>query len=236
MKQYKLLISVVLAGIIAAQAQTPTATPVTFAFGGKVGDTYSTNSVIKISASGADISVVQDATYSLTAVNSDGTLEFKEHTDSQKISVAGQDVPAPEQPDSTSVFNADGTLKAIKADQAPTGDVYRANNLSIFIVPKDPVKPGDSWTKDVPADKTTGAAAYTAKYTFVGTEKVGAYDAAKVTFSIKETEGDTPASSEGTMWLDPATCKIDKADAKFTNLPLPGAGAVTGTALVTRTK
>ncbi len=171
----------------------------------------------------------------VTEVGTDGTYTVESKTSDLKISVGGQEFPAPDSGNGTTiVYNADGTIKEIRGDQTGA-DTYRFANLSVFFAPGKEVKTGDAWTHEAKADAKTGAVAAKATYKVVGEEKIAGLDTYKIEFSTKESEGDTPASAEGTIYVDKADGSMVKTDAKWANAPFPGApGPVNGSISVTR--
>jgi hypothetical protein len=105
-------------------------------------------------------------------------------------------------------------------------------NLELFVLPEKEVNPNDSWTYEIKEDKKTNAVAAKATYTFVGDDKVGSTEAVKVKYVIKEA-GDSGASTEGFVWVRKADGVMVKQTSKWVNVPVPGAGPISGEVTVT---
>ena len=195
---------------------------------------YRLKANIDVSGNSAEFSGLQ--TQKVLEVATDGTYTVQSATSDVKVTFGGQEIAVP--PDSvpsiTTVYNVDGTVKEIRGDSA-AADAYRASNLSTVFYTGKEIKVGDTFNNDKPADKNTGATAYKSTYKVVGEEKVGSYDTWKIEFSVKESEGETPASSNGTVWVDKNDGAMVKSDAKWENAPFPGAPApVSGSVSITR--
>lgn len=169
-------------------------------------------------------------------VGTDGTYTVESKTTDAKVTFGGQEIeiPADQSPSTTSVYNLDGTIKEIRGDNAQAESYRFANLATVFLNGKE-AKVGEAWTNEKTADSKSGAVAYKSTYKIVGEEKVGSLDTWKIEFSTKESEGDAPASSDGTVWIDKADATLVKTEAKWSNAPFPGApGPVNGTVTVTR--
>lgn len=155
-------------------------------------------------------------------VSPDGTFKLKVDSTNVAIDVAGQTLPP--QPDSsyTSENAANGSVKSISATEEPGPATYRIAHLNAFQAPDGPVKVGDTFKYDIAADKTHMTPGVHAEYTVAGVEKVKDWDTAKLTYSIKETEGDMPSSVTGTAWVSTVDGSIVKLQAVWTNVQPQG--------------
>jgi len=59
-----------------------------------------------------------------------------------------------------------------------------------------------------------------AEFELLGIERVGVYESAKIRWTYQETEGATPASSEGTVWIEVKDGSLVKSEGKLKNAPL----------------
>lgn len=180
--------------------------------------------VLEIQSSQATLTgLVQDKT---TKVNSDGSYEEEEQQTEGVAKIGDQSFPSPVIGPFPIVHNADGSLRELRGNDTVAGpDAYRMSTLELLIDSGHPLNVGDSWTADIKADPKTGVQAAKADYKILGEEKIGEFDTLKIRMTIKETQGATPASSEGTVWINKADGTIVKAEMKWTNAPFPGAPA-----------
>ncbi len=171
-----------------------------------------------------------------TKLEADGTYTIESTQHDGKAVFGGQDIDIPQTPPVSSVYNADGSLKQIKGDDTIASPAaYRMSNLSVLVDPGKTLNVGDSWSVDIKGDTKTGAEAAKAEYKVLGEEKVGDLDTIKVKFSVKETSGAMPASSEGTTWISKVDGTEVKSEAKWTDAPMPGAPMpITATVTISR--
>lgn len=191
--------------------------------------TYSINANMQVMGQEFEFSADLAEKIKKVAENGEYTVESTQ----SNIKVAGQEAGAPETV-SVSTFKPNGELvKKEGGDSSPEGN--RMSLLESFISPDTEINKGDSWTKDIPANKDRGTVGTKATYKLEGEEKIGDVDTLKITYSIKETEGDKPASTQGTTWLRKDDRSMVKEEATWTDMPIPGVPApVSGKISVTR--
>jgi hypothetical protein len=153
----------------------------------------------------------------------DGLVTSKSSMSEQKIVVNGQEQPAP--PDRTNVSKSKLTGELVESDntsEQPLDVQKRISRVTAVVPPEKPVGVGGSWSVTLPKDEKSGLVPGKLDYKVVAVEKVGKWDVVKVDYSFKETEGGTPLSAKGTMWL--TTKKFDnvKADIVVENFEAPG--------------
>ncbi|MGV3618578.1 MAG: hypothetical protein ACO1SV_24920 [Fimbriimonas sp.] len=157
-------------------------------------------------------------------VESDGTFKIETSQLDGKLEMNGQEQDLPSGGATTTTFSKEGEVKEIAGEQ--TGpDVYRMANLGLVRDAGKTLNVGDAWTHEFKGDKKTGAVAAKAEYKLLAEEKVGDWDALKISVKYKETEGTDPAGSDGTTWVSKADGSIIKFEQKWSNAPLPGAPA-----------
>jgi hypothetical protein len=135
------------------------------------------------------------------------------------VDVGGQTIPVDAGPPSTMVYHADGSLVEIRGEGL-NPSTYRLATLSTVRFPKDPVAADGTWKVEIPANEKTGVVKTNAEYKVLGMEKLMGIDTIKISSSVKEAEGDAPASSEGIVWINVADGTVVKFDGTWTNAPV----------------
>lgn len=153
---------------------------------------------------------VDDATGRITQERSQGPLS---------VDVAGQTINVDAQPATIHVIDSDGSLVEMRGEGLNPA-AYRLSNLSSIRFTKEALSEGKTWKLEIPADSKTGAVKATAEYKVLGFEKLMDIDTVKISATVKETEGDTPASSDGTAWLNLSDGTLVKYDGSWTNAPI----------------
>lgn len=201
----------------------------------KVGEEhkYTLKANIDFSGQAVELSGVQSE--KVLEVATDGTYTVESKMADLKIMVGGQEFPAPDTGSGTTiVYNANGSVKDIRGDET-SPETFRFANLSVFLAPGKEVKVGDSWSNAIKGETKTGSLGYKTTYKVVGEETIGAYETFKVEYATKESEGDSPASSDGTIFVDKADGSVVKSVSKVANATFPGAPApLSGTFTITR--
>lgn len=196
-------------------------------FSPKVGDTmkYKLTGSLETPQGPGEISgVIEDK---VTKADADG-YTVTSSQNSMNVTFGGSSIPIPDS-SSTSVFKLSGEVVDLQADQV-TGDTWRVAELDSFIYPDKPVKVGDTWTSSVTADSKKGTVAGTTNYKVDSLEKIGSHDTAKIKVTYKETSGDSPASSDGYVWIDTKDGSMVKAVSTWSNVPMgpmPVGGTIT---------
>lgn len=176
-----------------------------------------------IDVNGLQVSVIATTQEKTTDVAEDGSYTVEEMLVDGKTTAAGQEKDLAGGPPSSMIYKTNGIISKINGDaKQATSNAYRMANLSLLYLPDKAVNVGDAWTYDVKADKATGAVAAKGEFKLLGDEKVGTHDTWKIKATIKETEGDTPSSSDGTVWIDKADGSMVKNEVKWVNAPFPG--------------
>jgi hypothetical protein len=200
----------------------------------KEGDTTRYKVKADLSIAGQSASMTSTTIEKVTKVEADGTYSIESSDVDTKVVFGGQEIESPPQAPETSIYLPTGQLKEIKGDRV-SEQTYRMAILGSFITPDKPVSVGDTWAKDIAADSKTGVLATKATYKVVADEKVGTYDTLKIEQTVKETTGDSPASSTLTVWINKADGTMVKLEGKWVNAPFPGS-PVPGDATITITR
>lgn len=190
----------------------------------KVGDTLVYKFTADADFAGTPITVSGTTTDKVVKVEDSGNLHVETAQGTMKVRFGDQEMDIPEQPSSTSIYDAAGRIVDIKGDMADS-NAYRMANMSTFLRPKDAVKVGDKWSETIKGDTKKGTLSAKADYEILSVEDVAGHKTVKVKFSFKETEGPEPASSEGSVWISTADGSMVKLIASLIKAPLPGAPA-----------
>ncbi len=125
----------------------------------------------------------------------------------------------------------------IISDSTPEeiGGGVRQQRMNAFIFPEKPIKIGDSWSQDFPADKELNLQSSKAKWTLVGSEQKLGYDTWKITNVWAEMDDTaTGMSTMGTIWLRKSDGILVATEQKFENVSFqPGMPPMGGTAKMT---
>jgi len=184
---------------------------------------------------GTPVNVIATVTQKVTAADAN-TFTLEQSQSNMHIEVNGQDqttsIPSGTL---TVVYGVNGLVQTMKSPDPTFGyeDAYREEVLDTFLAPDKPVQIGDEWSLALAAVKDKWLATQL-HYKLIGTETVGGIACLKISATAKETTGDEPASTDGTVWVDASTFKLVKKVVKVTNYPVPGAPfPITGTASFT---
>jgi len=188
----------------------------------KEGDTHKYKMTADVDISGLPISVKGLLSEKVTKVEADGSFTQEETQIELKAVINGAEQDIPSSGSSTMVYLPSGEIKSIAGDEGKA-ESYRMANLALVYNPGKALNVGDTWSYEIKANKDTGAVAAKADYKLLGEEKVGTVDTLKIQATVKETAGDAPASSDGTVWISKEDGSAIKSDAKWVNAPFPGA-------------
>lgn len=188
---------------------------------GKVGDTYTFDLKANITFNGEKIDLTAKVIERLTAIADDGSYSVGSVQKEAKMIVQGQSFPGQELAETVTKYDPNGEVLEITGDQVD-GSTYRFASLINLRRPSKDVAKGDKWEVKSPANAKTGLIALTATYEVEGNESVSGVDCLKINFTITETEGSSPASSKGTLWVNPANGLTVKVSGELKNAPIAG--------------
>lgn len=189
----------------------------------KEGDVLKYRLKAEIEIAGTNATFGGLVTEKVLKVAADGTYEIESSQSEAKVVLGGQEMEVPDQGATVTAFKPGGEVVEIRGNDANANN-YRMANLNNLFEPTSEVKPGDTWTREIKGDTKTGAVDATAKFKFVGEEKVGSKDALKIEANFAEKGGDG-AKSDYTIWLDKADFTMLKMSAKWINVPMAAAPA-----------
>jgi hypothetical protein len=199
----------------------------------KAGDVarYGMTGTMSIDANGQAMTVEirQNEKITVTAVAPNGDLTFETETEAADMTVNGQTMPSPAVgTKATLVTRPDGSLVSFTT-ASTTVDVdlgKRMHHATTPVYPGKAVGVGETWTRDVKADATTGAIASTFTCEVLAFEKAEGVDTVKVKMTYLEADSAAGLKSTGTYWIDRTTGDQVKAEVTVANLPLGQSGMV----------
>lgn len=187
----------------------------------KAGDKHVSKLSVDIDFSGQTIVFKADMKSAVKEVKADGSIVLEESSDNTSIDMGNGPEPAGQESTMVSTYDKTGKLIDIQSDMLDDA-TYRFSNLFLFNWPGKAVDKGDTWEVKAEANKSHSTPATSFKYTVEGFEDVKGVKTIKVKFDIKETEGDAPATSMGTMWIDIKTGWTMKSEGSMKNVPVTG--------------
>jgi len=217
MKRIAALVSVV--ALVAATAIA--AAPSTLKRIGKVGDTHMYDLKVDISFQGESLVFVAKVIERITEISDDGSYTLAASQKDAKMTMQGQDFPPPEMAETKSKYDAIGNIAEITGDAVDESS-YRFASLTAFRRPDKSVAKGDKWEVKIAGNPKIGTLATVCNYEVLDTEKVVGIECFKVKYSVRETEGSAPASSVGTVWINPVDALIVKTEGDMKNAPIAG--------------
>lgn len=212
-----------MAALVATTAVASAGTVQTYSLkrSASIGDSATYRLTMDVTFGDLSYKVTSTSALKVVRVDEDGTITTQTTQSDYKIKIKGveKEITAPDSDATTAVRKTTGDLVSINADKVDASS-YRLENLTAFLSPETPVRIGDRWIRDIKADSKTGAVGCRAEYELLSVDKVGPYEAAKIKWSIKETEGQEPGSGEGTIWIDVKDGSLVRSEGKLKNAPL----------------
>jgi hypothetical protein len=170
-------------------------------------------------AGGTSANVTGDITDKVSKVDAAGDVTIERTRGALTVDVGGQTIPVDAGAPTVHVYHPDGTLVEIRGEGLNAG-IYRLETLNMLRFPKEALAVGSTWKVDIASDSKTGVVKASANFKVLGFEKQAGIDSVKISSTIKELEGDQPASSDGTVWVNAADGTIVKYDGTWTNAPV----------------
>lgn len=187
----------------------------------KIGDTAKYKVTMDVAFGDLEYKTTSVSDLKVVRVDDDGTFTTQTVQKETKIKIKGvaDEMTTPDSDATTASRRANGELVTLNGEKIDATS-YRIDALYAFRAPDSPVKVGDKWTYEPKADLKTGSLAGKAEFELVSVDKVGMWEAAKIKWTYRETEGTDPASSEGTLWIDTKDGALVKCEGKLKNAPL----------------
>lgn len=187
----------------------------------KPGDTHTYDLKVDISFNGETLAFSAKVIERMIEIGDDGAYTLGVLQKDAKLTMQGQDFPPPEMGETKTKYDSVGNITEITGE-AVDETAYRFAALNAFRRPDKSVAKGDSWEVKVPGNPKIGTMATVCNYEVLATEKMVGFDCLKVKYSVKETEGSAPASSMGTLWIDPSNGLVVKTEGEMKNAPIAG--------------
>ncbi len=188
----------------------------------KVGDTIKYRLKGTVDFGGTDVPMSMLVTEKIAKVEDSGNYTVESSQSEGKVEINGSETEIPGDTVST-IFKATGEVVEVKVDADKLPSATRLANLQSVVVQDKAVKVGDTWTTEIKKDEKSGAVAAKGTFKVEAQEKVGDFDCYKITLSMKESDGDSPASVEGTSWINVKDGTTVKMEGAWKNAPFPGA-------------
>lgn len=187
----------------------------------KIGDTAKYKVTMDVAFGDLEYKTTSVSDLKVVRVDDDGTFTTQTVQKETKIKIKGvaDEMTTPDSDATTASRRANGELVTLNGEKIDATS-YRIDALYAFRAPDAAVKVGDKWSYEPKADLKTGSVAGKADFELVSIDKVGMWEAAKIKWTYRETEGTDPASSEGTLWIDTKDGALIKCEGKLKNAPL----------------
>jgi hypothetical protein len=172
----------------------------------------------------------------IVEIRPDGSVVLESKQEDMKLSFMGMDmddaIPAMT---SKVIFNKHGEVLERSSDVPQEMDNQRLENVFVFVYPKTPVKPGDTWTHTTKGDTNKGTFDSEVVFTYRGIERQNNVEVHKVTYTFRELNAPKNMEGEGTAWLDVRDGELVKGTYSIKNVEFAeGIVASTMTAEVVR--
>ncbi len=185
----------------------------------KVGDVHKYKMSGDMMVMGTEAKVTATVTDKVAKVEDNGNISTVSTTSDMQIDLGGGAPISQPVQTVTNVQRSDGTYVEIKGETIGASE-YRLAAITTLKLPDFALAKDKTWTWDCPADTKTGVVHTKGDYKVLGDEKVHDVDAWKISTKVAEVDGDTPASTESTVWISKADGTMVKFDSKGTNLPI----------------
>lgn len=145
-----------------------------------------------------------DTLMKVTKVEENGEYEVETRTKNGIVRVGGEEQKIEDDEEvTTDRYDAKGQAikKAGQPEEDEEGSDPLADNIldpvMDFVPPDAPIKKGTTWSHETKSDDKKGIVAAKVDYEVMGAERRDDYDCVRVNFKMKQSEGSSPAKSEG---------------------------------------
>lgn len=190
----------------------------TFVRVSKVGEEFKYKFTANLNYGDLEISIKGINRELVTRVEESGEFTILTSQSDVVVTTPDGEAPQPGESTSTTVFNADRTVKGYTIpDQTDISTSMRLALISTLQIPKEPKAVGEGWTAEIAAN---GEKTFPVKadYTLVAEEKIGEWNTVKLELKSTETTGALPLTCTGFVWLDTTNFVSVKEDLTFKNV------------------
>jgi hypothetical protein len=188
----------------------------------KVGEEINMRLTADVEVMGVNATFTAKIKDKVLKVDANGDYTIESTQSEGKISFNGQDMDAPGGEATSTKYSANGAILEMKGTEV-SDDQMRIANMSAFNFEDKTYNVGDKIAYETKPAKSNGNVGAKVELVVAGTEKVGEWDAVKVTYNYKELTGEAPAESTGTAWLSTKDATVIKVEGNYKNAPFPGA-------------
>lgn len=194
----------------------------TLKYNAKEGDVIKYKMIIELDFGGQAVVATGSSSNKVVKVEADGTRSIESTSGDMNVKFGEQEMTMPGLPPVTTVHKANGELVELKGESSDA-DAYRRARSQTIIFPDKAVKVGDKWSFEMKSAKFNGVGVGKADVEVLAVEKLGEQETLKLKYTFKETSGDTPLESTGTIWLNTKDSEMVKAVMNVKNYPVTGA-------------
>lgn len=188
----------------------------------KVGDVRKYKLTAAVKFQDQDLAVTGGVNMKVLRVDDAGLITFQVTALNTKAKSGDQPIPVQDSPALTEIFRPDGTLAELRGENA-SQTAYRMETLTSVKLPAFPLEKDKTWTWEVSPNSKVGIQKSTIDYKVLGEETVAGIATWKVSRTIKELEGDSPATADGTVWINKVDGTLVKQVDVWKNAPVPNA-------------
>ncbi|HLV78720.1 MAG TPA: zinc-dependent metalloprotease [Chthonomonadaceae bacterium] len=226
-----LMLAVVMAAVAAASSAQGR---VALAYKARAGQVarYKNEGTLTIDVNGnkATLDLQETDKLTFTDVATSGDITMKSETESAQISFNGhtQQMPDSEKKTTTFTIHPNGVLTAFQSSGGSGEEDKDKSDVRLHVATtpvfnEKALGVGDTWSVEVKADSSLGVVAAKEDYSILGSEMVDGQDTFKIKMAFQETEGASPLSCAGTVWVEKSSGDAVAADFEIENIPF-GAG------------
>ena len=188
----------------------------------KVGDVRKYKLTAAVKFQDQDLAVTGGVNVKVMRVDDAGLITVQVTATSTQAKGGDQPIPVQDSPALVEVFKPDGTLSELRGENA-SQTAYRLETLTSVKLPAFPLEKDKTWTWEIFPNPKVGIQKATIDYKVLGEETVAGIATWKVSRAIKETEGDSPATGDGTVWINKRDGTLVKQVDVWKNAPIPNA-------------
>lgn len=185
----------------------------------KAGDFRKYKLSAKVTFEGQDLSVSGGVNERVIKVDDAGMMTFQVTSVNTTAKAGSQTIPVQNSPALIEVFRPDGSLSELRGENAAQTS-YRLETLTSVKFPNMPLAKDVAWTWDIAPNVKLGIQKAKIEFKVLGEETVDGVDTWKISRTVKELEGSSPATDDGTVWVAKADGRRIKQTDVWKNAPV----------------